>query len=150
MAIDLWYESTKRLEYVSRVFNPRPYDMAKCAAPNEFNLFHGFAIPRIVGDTPLTDVELQQIEPFLQHILTIWCKGGLDLQQYVLNWFAHVLQKPWEKTAVLLFQGGVSLKVWTRNFDVQKEPFSFWSEPWNHHHQFMHGSQMHCIDWIVC
>jgi len=44
----------------------------------------------------------KQAQPLLQHIYSIWCKNDNEHFNYVLKWFAHLLQKPEEKPAVAL------------------------------------------------
>ena len=41
-------------------------------------------------------------KPFLDHLKTIICQDGGEQYEYLLNWCAHLIQKPWEKPAVAL------------------------------------------------
>jgi hypothetical protein len=63
----------------------------------DFNTFTGFAIQK---DQAVEDKGA--IQPLLDHIKTIWCKGNELYYEYVLNWMAHVIQKPYEKIKVAL------------------------------------------------
>jgi hypothetical protein len=62
---------------------------------NEFNTFDRFDV--IKEETKEGD-----IEPFLNHIKMIWCKGNQEKYEYTLNWMAHLLQNPNIKTKVAL------------------------------------------------
>ena len=63
----------------------------------DFNTFTGFAIQK---DQAVENKGA--IQPLLDHIKTIWCKGNELYYEYVLNWMAHVIQKPYEKIKVAL------------------------------------------------
>ena len=63
----------------------------------DFNTFTGFAIQK---DQAVEDKGA--LQPILDHIKTIWCKGNEQYYEYVLNWMAHVIQKPTEKIKVAL------------------------------------------------
>ena len=63
----------------------------------DFNTFTGFAIQK---DQSVEDKAA--LQPLLDHIKTIWCKGNELYYEYVLNWMAHVIQKPHEKIKVAL------------------------------------------------
>jgi hypothetical protein len=61
----------------------------------EFNTFDRFDI--IEEETKEGD-----ITPFLNHLKYIWSKNDDDKYEYILNWMAHVIQKPNVKTKVAL------------------------------------------------
>lgn len=44
------------------------------------------------------------IKPWLDHIYNIWAQCDDNLYHWIIQWFAHTLQKPWEKkgTAIVL------------------------------------------------
>jgi len=92
--IQLWREHTARREYHSLVMDPSSSTSTKY----HFNLFTGFDIPRD------DDYELDDdiVQPVKDHIMNIWCQGNLDQYEYVLNWMAHLRQKPWIKIGVAL------------------------------------------------
>lgn len=61
----------------------------KLESPNKdkFNLFRGFPLKPVAGD----------VEPFLFHVREVICNNDENLTKYVLQFFAHLLQKPQEK-----------------------------------------------------
>jgi DNA-binding protein len=78
----------KRLYLGGLTFCP---DLKKCSA-NQYNLFRGYAIKPEAGD----------VEPFLQHVRQVICAGDETVYNYVMQFFAHLLQKPDEKPSVAL------------------------------------------------
>jgi hypothetical protein len=73
---------------------------------NVFNLFTGFAQKY---DTEFV-VDAAAYQLITDHIYNIWCKKDEAVYNYVMNWLAHLVQKPNVKisTAILLksqFQG---------------------------------------------
>ena len=88
-----WCQWIDRKEVRAIDFDPRD----QC--PDDiFNLWNGFNIKK--EDAHFADVK--DAQPVLDHILKSWCDGDNDHYEYVLNYFAHVLQKPHKKTGVLL------------------------------------------------
>jgi hypothetical protein len=63
----------------------------------DFNTFTGFTIQK---DQAVEDKAA--LQPLLDHIKTIWCKDNELYYEYVLNWMAHLIQKPYEKIKVAL------------------------------------------------
>ncbi len=61
----------------------------KLESPNKdkFNIFRGFPLKPVAGD----------VEPFLFHVREVICNNDENLTKYVLQFFAHLLQKPDEK-----------------------------------------------------
>lgn len=91
----LWQESEQRREKLKKYFNPivEPSD-----DDDNFNLFRGFKYSK-------NDMQLWgdcNIKPLLDHILNVWCQGNQSYCDYILNYFAHIYQKPNEKTKVML------------------------------------------------
>ena len=107
---DIWNKSLDRRKYDGLDFMPyssfltkQKMEQSLSRRYKKYNLFHGLAQPF---------EELEDIKPyefdinigFFDHILTRWCKGDTELNEYVLNWFAHLIQKPHIKmgTAIVL------------------------------------------------
>jgi hypothetical protein len=65
---------------------------------NYFNLFTGFIT--FIDDDLIIDMDL--IKPILWHIQHIWCCDNKELNDYTLNWFSHIFQKPHIKTQVMI------------------------------------------------
>ncbi|WP_306520670.1 primase-helicase family protein [Rheinheimera sp.] len=78
----------KRYYSEGLAFCPNP---AKCN-PHQYNLFRGFAIKPVAGT----------VEPFIQHVTQVVCAADLQSAKYVLQFFAHMLQKPDEKPSVAI------------------------------------------------
>ena len=98
MEIDLftmWLDSSERKEKLKKIFNPTTEEEED---KENFNLFRGFNFSK-------SDMELwgnNDIKYLTDHILNIWCKGNKIYCDYVLNYFAHIYQKPNKKTMVML------------------------------------------------
>ena len=88
---DLFEDDQNRLDYKYIVCEPLQIKLNK----KDFNIFDGFEINKNLSVN-------ENIDPFLNHIKTIWCKNNNEKYDYVLNWFAHCLQKPHLKTRVAL------------------------------------------------
>ena len=63
-----------------------------------FNLFRGFGIT----DTDCKYAEKSKCQPLLDHIKNIWCNGNEKSYNYIMNLFAHYIQKPHIKSGVML------------------------------------------------
>ena len=94
----LW-ESHKDQRQVARVvFDPHP----RSKDQNVFNLFQGFdynACTVAHIDSGMAETGCRNL---LDHIYNIWASGDSVLYEYILNWFAYILQYPWKKIGVLL------------------------------------------------
>lgn len=90
---DLWKKSQKRKEVRCIQFDPQNPDN-----PHIFNLWQGYAIS--MEDSAVYDIE--DARPLIDHIFNIWCQCRQDHFDYIINWFAHILQRPWHKMGVLL------------------------------------------------
>ncbi len=89
----LWSEWIGRREVRAIGFDPKNKQN-----PDIFNLWNGFNISKESAD--LYDEE--QAEPILNHIKNLWCRGNEEHYNYILNLFAHYIQKPHIKTGILL------------------------------------------------
>lgn len=63
--------------------------------PGVFNLWHGFAVPPVEGDC----------QPFLDFVRRRMANRRDDVYEYILNWLALTVQRPWEPvgTALVLY-----------------------------------------------
>jgi len=88
---DLWLDSIDRKDVDKIVFNPKN----NCKS-NEFNIWKGFKIkPTGTGDET-------KIKKWLHHIKHIWANDDDETYNYMLNWFAKILQQPWKKNNICL------------------------------------------------
>ena len=87
-ASDYWLSHPRRREFHSITFDPSGERVGN------YNLFRGFAVRPVQGNCGL----------YLDLVKEIICTGNSEAAEYVLNWLAHVIQKPLEKpeTALVL------------------------------------------------
>lgn len=88
-----WLSWIDRNEKEKIDFDPRNIDN-----PYIFNIWKGYSITKEMCE----DYNEEDAEPVLNHIKEIWCSGDEDQYEYVMNYLAHIIQKPWKKTAVCL------------------------------------------------
>lgn len=96
-----WIAWPGRRSYDGLVFMPEQEPPA-----GWYNLWRGFAVePLADGQKP--DARSQQaLDAFLEHALTNVCRGDRPLFQWLMGYFAHMIQRPWEKPLVaLVFKG---------------------------------------------
>ena len=86
-----WLNHPQRQQYSAPVF--RPCNKVK---EDEYNMYAGLAIQPVNGDCSL----------FLDFILKVICSYDKVLYEYILDWLAFLVQKPYEKPGVaLVFRG---------------------------------------------
>lgn len=91
----VWMESPKRREYDAVVFSPQ-----KDEGPRWYNLWRGFSVE------PAKTSEHPAVSAFLEHALHNVCGGDRGHFEWLMGFFAHMVQKPWEKPLVaLVFHG---------------------------------------------
>ena len=94
---NIWIDSSIRRDVCRIVFDPRP----NCPK-NVFNVWTGFDIDELdVGDLSLGEANVLAA-PLLNHLFNIWCKGNREYYNFLISWFARVIQHPWEKVGILL------------------------------------------------
>jgi hypothetical protein len=79
--------------YSKIVFKPNPADVKKY----NFNLWAGFQAKEVPGE-----VDMNIVNPMLDHIREVWSNNDAELFAYIMSWLASIIQKPWEKTQVLI------------------------------------------------
>lgn len=94
---ELWMESPRRRSYDGICFLP-----AKQAPARFYNLWRGYACePAEPGSTH------PAVDAFLAHAKDNVCRGDDALFRWLCGYFAHLVQRPWEKPLVsLVFRGG--------------------------------------------
>jgi len=92
-AFKVWTTWDKKNKYSGLIFDPSKPKAYK----DKLNLWKGLSIEPKEGDCQL----------ILNHIKHIWCKNHKPTYEYVLNWFARMLQKPHlqGETAITLASG---------------------------------------------
>ena len=63
-----------------------------------FNLWRGYNITKEMAD----EFDIKLAEPIINHIKVILCDNNDEAFEYVMNWMAHVIQKPHIKMGVVL------------------------------------------------
>jgi hypothetical protein len=85
-----WLSHPQRRQYEGLVFAPGR-DVPRC-----YNLWRGFAVKPRPGDC----------SKFLTHTRENVCRGDPVLYDFVIGWFAHIVQHPGEKTGTALVLRG--------------------------------------------
>jgi len=87
-AANYWITHPKRNTYNQVYFKPEPGLVFNSKDPlpkgSGFNLYTGLKFQPVEGDWPL----------IRRHLLEIWCKGDLELFEYVLGWMGNMFQHP--------------------------------------------------------
>lgn len=89
---DWWLENPLRRQFETVVFEPEG------DTEGALNLWQGFAVKAAEG---------QLHQRFLDHILHNLCSGNKDHFEYLVQWMAHAVQRPWEPAGIAVaFIGG--------------------------------------------
>ncbi|NDB68798.1 MAG: hypothetical protein EB015_12495, partial [Methylocystaceae bacterium] len=92
----LWIESRDRRQYEGVSFSP-----CKDLGPRWYNLWRGFTV------SPADTAKHKSVDLFREHALKNVCNNDKALYNWLMSYFAHMVQKPWEKPLVALcFKGG--------------------------------------------
>jgi hypothetical protein len=113
----IWKDSENRREYTRQVFNPKAAPFRQTfVSTDDFNWWRGYKLDAEAAaqecmQKGLLDSNMKVkdgvLNPFLNHLLDMWCKGDTTQYEYVLNWFAHCCQFPWIKTEVIIVLVGL-------------------------------------------
>ena len=88
---NIWLENFNRKDVDQIVFNPKDD-----SPPNHFNTWKGFDFENT------GEYDIDEVQPVLDLVRDVWADGDEEFFNYVLNWFAHILQTPWEKNGVCI------------------------------------------------
>lgn len=94
----LWFESTARTQYTGKCLFPMGKNRdgkdyrTDPATRLMFNKWKGWGVKPKAGYCGL----------FLDHLLNVACDGNAEHYEYMLNWMAHVIQRPWIKPRVAI------------------------------------------------
>lgn len=96
-----WMKSKRRRDYDGMCFRPEQ------PSPDRFyNLWRGFAYTPQGDDEPATTQAKDSLDDFLGHTLANVCNGDDVLARWLVGYFAHLVQRPYEKPLVaLVFRG---------------------------------------------
>lgn len=96
-----WMKHPNRRTYKGYCFRP-----GQETPPEYYNLFRGFTVdPLVAGEEP-TAAARKSVQDFLDHALENVCGGDVELYRWLIGYFAHMFQRPWEKPLVaLVFKG---------------------------------------------
>ncbi len=84
-----WIKSPRRRTYQKLVFSPE-----RKVPDNFYNLWKGFTVtPLDVAPTPRAEKAFQA---FMSHVKENICCGSEELTTWLLAYFGHMIQKPWE------------------------------------------------------
>lgn len=93
---DLWMKHRNRREVDKLIFNPKMFYEKDPKTKDFYNLFDGFKISKESVESEELPEDFEQ-HAFFTHIRQRWCLGNKKVYNIILNVFAHILQKPWEK-----------------------------------------------------
>jgi len=88
-----WLEWEDRCEKEKINFDPNNREN-----PFIFNIWSGYNIKK----EDCENFDEAAAQPMLDHIKRIWCKDNEENYEYVMNYLAHIIQKPYKKTGVCL------------------------------------------------
>ena len=96
-----WMKSGLRRSYDGLCFMP-----GKKAPERFYNLWKGFAVEPLSSNEIATPIMKESFAMFQDHTLQNVCNGQQWLYDWLMDYFAHLVQKPWEKPLVaLVFKG---------------------------------------------
>lgn len=73
---------------------------------NVYNLWRGFSCEPIKVDQKPTNEMIEGVELFKEHAFENICDADERLYQWLMGYFAHIIQRPWEKPlTALVFKG---------------------------------------------
>jgi len=91
----VWMSRASRREYDNVVFAPQ-----QPVSPRFYNLWRGFSVQ------PSVACHHAAVDMFLEHALKNMCHGDTALCHWLIGYFAHMIQRPYEKPLVaLVFKG---------------------------------------------
>jgi hypothetical protein len=98
-----WMEWPERRSFDGIVFMPE-----QPAPARFFNLWRGFAVEPWRDSDGVPDSRASAaVAAFHEHALRNICRGDETLYRWLIGYFAHLVQRPWEKPLVaLVFKGG--------------------------------------------
>ena len=97
----MWISDNDCRRYEGLVFTP-----GKEVDKRFYNMWRGFAYQPIQPGETIDPRWKAGLDAFLEHALMNVCNGDEKLFHYLISYFAHLIQRPWEKPLVaLVFKG---------------------------------------------
>lgn len=96
-----WMEWEGRRSYVGFTFMPE-----RSVPDGFYNLWRGFAKWPSAWSTDKDAFVRQSVELWKEHLLQNACNGDAPLAHWLTAYFAHLIQRPWEKPLVAIVQKG--------------------------------------------
>lgn len=93
----MWMSSTRRRTYDGVVFAPEQQ-----VNPRFYNLWRGFRFTPLPEEQEPTDAQKRGVNALLEHTYENFCQGKAELFRWLIGYFAHLVQRPWEKPLVAL------------------------------------------------
>lgn len=97
----MWMKNPGRRTYEGLVFKPE-----QKVAPRFYNLWRGFAVKEMLPTEPVTDAMKRAYDAFTSHLFENVANKNEAHFNWVMGWFAHMLQRPWEKPGTALVLRG--------------------------------------------
>jgi hypothetical protein len=97
--VDMWLKSPDRRSYEGVCFEPKPED----ADPRLLNLWTGF---QEQTQEPPTQAATRAFDLWMEHAYENIAQKDDSAFQWIMNFFAHLIQFPWEKPTVALVLKG--------------------------------------------
>ncbi len=85
----LWIKDLDRHDITEIIFDPS----GKCL-DYQLNLWAGFEIKNT------GQADINKVQHILDHIKTIWADGNIEIYNYLIGWFASILQTPGDKNGI--------------------------------------------------
>ena len=96
--INQWLKDTKRQEFRKIVVDPTR------TCRGDYNLWAGYVAEAL---PPVSNIEVEGlVELIIRHIREVIANDDEGHTKYVIDWMAHMFQKPWEKTMVAIMLYG--------------------------------------------
>ena len=97
----LWINDKICRRYDGLVFSP-----GREVSDRFYNMWRGFAYAPLTAADTIDPEWKKGLDQFLEHALVNVCQGDEKLFHYLIAYFAHMIQRPWEKPLVaLVFKG---------------------------------------------
>lgn len=97
-----WIKSKIRRSYDGFCFRPELKTSDRYC-----NLWRGFSVTPLPKDEKPSEIAQKALDDWLDHILINVCNGEKEQARWLVGFFAHLVQKPWEKPHVSIIMRGL-------------------------------------------